>query len=154
MEIFLTNMDPHPPLSGFPLTLICLLLVAEGLGFKLNEARIAPIRIFLLSAMTLIVPLTYLSGLYAIEQGGNWSLDQGDQISHHQLMAKLILIIIVPVILFGFLKSYYPSKFLNIIYLLFILTTAILVAYTSFKGGQLVFKHGVGLSGNEKGITR
>ena len=154
MDNFLTNLDPHPPLSGFPLTLICLLLVTEGLCFKLNEARIAPIRIFLLSAMALMVPLTYLSGLYTLEQGGNWSLEQGDQISHHQLMAKLILIITVPVILFGFLKSYYPSKIINTIYLLFILTTAILVAYTSFMGGQLIFKHGVGLSGNEKGNTR
>jgi len=149
MTSWIANINPHPPMSGFPLVIVCLLLLLEALSFKLDIVKVRSIRLFLVSSLLLLVPITYFSGLYGLEQGITLTPEQKEMVAHHQLMGKLILIILVPVSLFAFLNSYYSSKTVNIFYILFIVTTACLVSYTSYRGGELVFKQGVGVVNRE-----
>jgi len=149
-------MNPHPPLSGFPIVLLILLCGGEILWFCAPKTYQGPaVRIFLLVGTLLFVPLTYFSGDWGVDAANQAQIFKitTDQISFHQNTAKLLLLSVVPLLLFGLLKSsalYGRSITVRISYLISLALSLTLCILTSYRGGELVFTHGAAVTAEPK----
>jgi uncharacterized membrane protein len=135
----------HPPLTAFPVALLVLLMaaeIAELFGVGVHQARR-----FMLAALVLTVPLTYFSGTYGSAAFSDAPVIVNEAIGGHQRSAKMLILSLVPTVLFGFARGYFPPKErgVRIAYWISLSTALVLVLYCSSLGGTLVFEYGVGV---------
>ena len=142
-------INPHPPLTGFPITisvLICIAEIGKHLGRK-NEFNI--VCNFLTLAALVIFPLTYYSGYWGaefVDKNFNQKL-----IASHQALAKFFLFTCIPYcmlraalafekFLLGMISNS-VKELLETSLTCLSLAILALVIYTSYLGGNLVFEH-------------
>lgn len=144
-------INPHPPLSGIPGALALVLFVYELSRGALRDASITEIRQadtrpFLLFCLAVSVLATYISGYFgaaiASESGARFVVEPS-AIEFHRGIAKLTLVALFPMALFGFL--YHGDRrngVLRIVYLSLLGLYLGLNLWTAYHGGRLVFEHG------------
>ncbi len=140
--------NPHPPLSGFPFTLTTIAVVITIIApFTNNSISLRNFggKIFLLACI--ITPITYFSGYWGLDHAEKSFKISAELIEEHQNVAQLSLFFYIITLLFYFLSMALPEKkLISTLYTLLLLLTFGCTALTSFKGGELVFTHGAGVS--------
>ncbi len=137
--------DFHPLLTSFPIVLISLAVFSDLLYLYAKKQIWLQFNYIVLIFGFIFSLLAFLSGLIASSNlaalGG--ALPE-DLIANHYSFAKLILFTYIPLILFRYLR--FEQRVFQYLYYFFCLFQFILIAYTSNLGGNLVFKHGVGVT--------
>jgi uncharacterized membrane protein len=149
-------INPHPPLTAGPPIIVLLLVIVQLCTaifprisvLKRFTSQLLFCRYFLLSMLILITPLTYYSGFWGEEFAEDLAVANKidlpkDVIEEHESLAKLFLISLVPLALFGFIRS--EKRVVSALYCLFLLLSFGLVIATAHEGGELVFEHGAGV---------
>lgn len=134
-------MNPHPPLTGFPLAILTLLVVNEMLYRRSDRGKT---RLFLLGCLVPCTVVTYISGYWGVDFAKGVSTDL---ISTHQAYAKFLLLLLFPLALFGILAHLRGTteRWLPGVYYLLLLFALALVIKIGSLGGDLVFVHGAGV---------
>lgn len=147
-------MNPHPPFTGFPISICFLICVAEITKHLFKKDEMNTVCNFLTLLSLGLFPLTYYSGYWGVEY-----VDKGfDQnlIASHQALAKFFLFTCIPYCVLRSMLAFEK-------YLLGMITNSVkeiigtsltclslailaLVMYTSYLGGNLVFQHGAGVA--------
>lgn len=148
----LNSVLVHPALSGFPPVIVCLLVLVELFCFAglADEAHLAVIRRFLLSALLIALPFTYFSGWWAADEVDTNVATLASAVGRHQLFAKAFsLSLVLPVLAFVLERSSAPENAvsrarLRALYVVGLLLSFFLIVCTGALGGELVFEHGVG----------
>lgn len=137
-------INPHPPLTGFPIVIASLLLVLEAIGFLGVVKNHFVVRNFLLIALLITTPLTFFSGYFGAEVARTISNTNQDIIGYHQAYGRATLLALVPLLLFGaadFVTSYNKSS-VRVGFITFMCLFWLITGYTSYLGGELVFRYG------------
>ncbi|MCC6953322.1 MAG: hypothetical protein IT290_04325 [Deltaproteobacteria bacterium] len=144
-------INPHPPLTSFPIAL-ALLLVAFEVWVAARRPSAAPVgevRIFLVIALLLAVSAAYYSGFWGLEYAADPSMLRPlteREASDHQAFARVALILSFPFALFGYLASARPQRALRTVYFVCLMGLAMTLLWTGFQGGRLVFERAAGVS--------
>ncbi|MFN8389258.1 MAG: hypothetical protein U0136_03105 [Bdellovibrionota bacterium] len=145
MNELLTN--PHPPLSGFPVVILTLLVLSIGWNRYLHRDESA-IQDFLSVMLGLFAVLTYYSGYWGFDRANqSFSVDEA-AILRHQGYARFFVLLVVPLLLIGAVRKAAPPereqlrRALRLFWEISVLGLWILGAYASALGGRLVFDHG------------
>ena len=143
-------MNFHPPLSSAPAVLLIsgTLLEVLSYGFRRAALRTTARGVFLLGIGA--IPLSYLSGLWAEEMLPSALVAQHQLvIDSHEGLARLCLFLSILPLLFLILefalRGRGGEKAFGVLYLLSACVLSLLIARTSFFGGELVFQHGLGV---------
>ena len=132
--------------------LLSLIVGSELLAlFSKHRERLRAFAVALLSVLTFAAPLTYYSGFWGVDFANQSFNVSNEVIAKHQMFARFFLIVLGVCVLFRLLESraLYGKRLIKGLYLLFLLGSIILVAYTSWLGGELVFAHGAGVRAPE-----
>ena len=146
-------MNPHPPLTGFPISICFLICLAEITKHQFKKEQMQTICNFLTLCAVVIFPLTYYSGYWGAELVEK-NFDQR-LIASHQALAKLFLFTCIPYVilratlafekyLLGMISENAKELIGTFLTCLSIVIFA-LVIYTSYLGGNLVFQYGAGV---------
>ena len=146
--------NPHPPLTGAPGTLLVLACASELLYSALTCKQHPAARHFRTSstvfviAAVLLVPLTYYSGYWGAEAASQTFQISDELVGTHQAWGKFALISCFPsMVLFGLERfGNNAPNWLRPVYLGLLAVSTALVLYTSYQGGELVFRHGAAVS--------
>jgi len=146
-------INPHPPLSGFPLAICFIITCCEILKHKFKKEKLSTVCNYLTFFGLLIFPLVYYSGY----QGVNY-ISKGfssELIAEHQRLAKFFLFTCIPYLVLRTAIAFEKSllgiisddikEILEAVLTCFSVAILGLVLYTSHLGGELVFKHGAGV---------
>ena len=137
-------INPHPPLSSFPAVICTLAVILELIALKYRFAGLPHTRLFLTICLILFMPITYISGQYGLDYVIKIDKSLNDVVYNHQLIAKMSLISLVPLGLFSILRYFQADKlFVRLLHYCCLLLTFVLIGVTSFRGGELVFTHGI-----------
>lgn len=137
----------HPPLTAFPVALLTLVVIFEGIAL----ARPAPgwrhsIEVLLVLAV-LAVAAAFFSGYQASDRANQTFTIADEVIAWHHVMGRALLFAIVPCAALRFVAA--RARFNRTgFYTAYGFALALclgLVAYTGWLGGELVFEHGAGV---------
>lgn len=154
----------HPILSGFPATLVVLLLAAEGFSM-LTLAKEEPknrelfaIRRFLVIALVVSVVASFLSGYSASNLLGEVTKKHEELISSHHSFGKLVLVNSIVLAAFFWLAQIanHGRIWFRLLYLVALIFQLSLSFVTGSKGGEMVFDHAIGVRNIEidrQGVT-
>lgn len=137
----------HPPLTIFPLPILCLVILLEIMS-KVNPQYSSPKIIFLLLICFLIsMTAAFFSGYHANEYADMTFKITDDIISTHHTWGRLAFILSFPLLAFNWIsqKALFNKKIWHSIYYILLLTVALLIIWTGSLGGKLVFEHGAGV---------
>jgi uncharacterized membrane protein len=139
-------LNPHPPLSGIPFALITALIIFEFLFFITKDIKYKTTSTLLLYLAVVLISLTYFSGYWGVDHAqGSFSVSV-TEIENHKVLALISLFSMCPLLLFGSLRTKFSeSNCIYSFYCFFIVLSYLMIIVTSFKGGELVFKHGAGV---------
>ncbi len=136
--------DFHPLLTSFPIVLISLAVLSDIIFYFTQRTIWLQFNYFVLLLGMLFSLLAFFSGLIASSNASELSSNLPEQqIAYHYSIAKLILFAYIPLILFRYLR--FERKIFGLAYYFFCLLQFTLIAYTGHLGGDLVFKHGIGI---------
>ncbi len=143
-------INPHPPLSGFPLAICFLITSCEVLKHFLKKNQLSNLCNYLTFFGLLIFPLVYYSGYEGatyVKEGFNTAL-----IIEHQKLAKLFLFTCIPYLVLRTAMAFEKNllgeisgskkKIIEKVLTCFSVVILGLVLYISHLGGALVFEHG------------
>lgn len=141
-------LNPHPPLSGVPSTLLCLIVGAELLSYFWQRDACRSFARTLLYILCIATPITYYSGYFGSDYASQSFSVPEDAIGEHQAYAQFFLISLVPCLVLQLaardaedsLKKYLRGLYLALLFLSFAIGLLV-----SFKGGELVFRHAAGV---------
>jgi uncharacterized membrane protein len=139
--------NPHPPLSGFPVVLLTLLLLTEMTALFRPSPPNRQLQSFLLLWLLGFTVLTYFSGYWAFDQANQSFCVAEDLILRHQGYAKFTALLLVPLgLIFALLQNdaghVAAGRVLRALWRITLVTVWLIAAYTSSLGGKLVFAHG------------
>ena len=140
------DLNPHPPLSAFPLVIASLIVLLELANLKLKSKNISTSIQVLIPCLLVISPLTFLSGYWGKEHANKTFQVNPDFIETHKLFAQGLLISLVPLAVFYYLNISRQAK--SLYYYLALSLVVCLALYTGYKGGNLVFEHGAAVEAN------
>ena len=142
----------HPILSGFPATLVVLLLIVEGLRFFArargeDDAKVCAIRKFLVVALMVSVLASFLSGYSASNLLNELSKEHEALISSHHSFGKLLLVNSILLGVFFWLSqvALHGKVWFGRLYLAMLIGQFALSFATGGKGGEMVFDYGIGV---------
>lgn len=140
----------HPPLASFPVVILTLILGFEIFGrLSSREGVLAASRLLTLIVLPITL-ITYLSGYFTAGDANQRFTVDLEIISRHESFGKLLLIVLLVVVVLRLcLDSVKHHKLLEWFFLLSLSGATLLAAYTSFLGGDLIFRHGAGVYGEE-----
>ena len=141
-------LNPHPPLTAFPLVLTTLLLGAECVSRWWNPPFTRRFAAVILRILCVAAPITYYSGYWGAEFANQTFAVSDELIASHQALAKFYLISLVPCLTLSIVlgTAEPPRPGLRLLYLAFVWLSFILVVLTGSQGGELVFEHGAGVT--------
>lgn len=143
-------IDPHPALAGFALPAFTLLLVFESYtAIKGDDNRTLAKAFTLIGGIsTLLVGLAFLSG-YLAGQNIEPSDSRAQFIANHHQWGRLLLISSFVYIGFrlAFMLGLIKPAIFRFVCPALCAIPFVLAIVTGWHGGQLVFKHGVGVIG-------
>lgn len=144
-------IDPHPALAGFALPAFTLLLGYELFAAFIGDTSQARARTFTVIGLisTLFVGLAFLSGYLAGQEVEPTDL-RTQFISQHHQWGRLLLIssIVYLAVRIAFMLGLIRSALFRILGPALCAIPFLLAMITGWHGGQLVFKHGVGVHGH------
>lgn len=154
-------MNVHPPLTGFPISISFLICVAEIGKHLCKKKEFNIVCNFLTLTALVIFPLTYYSGYVGAEYIDP-SIDK-KLIASHQALGKFFLFTCIPYcilrsalafekFLLGMVTDY-VKELLETSLTCLSLAILALAIYTSYLGGELVFKHGAGVKINNTALA-
>lgn len=143
-------IDPHPALAGFALPAFTLMLGYELFAAFKGESIQARARTFTVIGLisALFVGLAFLSGYLAGQDVEPTDL-RTQYISQHHLWGRLLLIssIVYIAVRTAFMLGLIRSALFRVLGPALCAIPFLLAIITGWHGGQLVFKHGVGVEG-------
>lgn len=150
-------LNPHPPLSGFPIVLVCILALLEGIRLRSkNPAEWQRTLSFVILLLMTFVPLTYFSGYFGADYAHSQFKVPDEAILQHQLWAKSALFVSIGMTLI-YVLAYVAepekpavAKQLLSLYRFFLICLLVTLIRTGFLGGNLVFSHGAGVHVEEE----
>ena len=141
-------MHIHPALSAFPFALLTMVVSLEVYGLVRPEKRPHRTILINLAAAVLFTAGAFFSGYYARESASQAFSIPDEIISFHHTIGRLLLLLIGPCFGLALICEHGPvnPRLFRALYLAILLTCFLLVLYTGFLGGNLVFSHGAGVS--------
>lgn len=135
----------HPPLSGFPLTSVSLLIVAEIL-IRRGSAPLY-LRSFLVCATVASCLVAFLSGYQASGSLGELATQAGTALGTHHALGRLLLINSLLVGVFSWVakRATHGRAVFTALYFLSLGLQLGLTLYVGWLGGALVFDHRLGI---------
>ena len=147
-------INPHPPLSGFPVTICFIIACCEVFKHLFKKQQLSTVCNYLSFFGLVLFPLVYYSGYKGssfVDPNFNQEL-----IESHQNVAKLFLFTCIPYLvlrtavafeknLLGMISDY-AKEVIETILTCFSIAILALAIYTNHIGGNLVFEHGAGVS--------
>ncbi len=137
----------HPPLSGFPLSFVTLLVVMEALHWIRPTEKGQSFKGVLIVAVVLSTAASFFSGYQAVSDLGEIQEATERLISQHHIVGRLLFFNVI-----GLVTSYWIAgvaahgkRFFHASYYVFLLVQVILTMWAGYLGGALVFEHGVGV---------
>ncbi len=131
----------HPKMVHFPIALFFTALVFDVLSLVFRKKALHQSAIYLYVFAALLTPLVVRTGIWEAERLHlNHPL-----LTKHSLMAQRTMwvsLMSLPVL--WFLKNEF-AKYFRAVFLIVLLATVGLVAYTGHLGGQMVYEYGVGI---------
>ena len=143
-------INPHPPLTGFPLTICFIITSCEIFKHLFKKKELNTVCNYLTLFGLITFPLVYYSGYYAVDYV---SKDfSRELIDSHQDLAKFFLFTCIPYLILRTAIAYeksllgmiseYTKEVIETMLTCFSIAILGLVIYTSHLGGELVFKYG------------
>ena len=143
-------MNPHPPLTGFPVAICFMITCCEIFKHICKKKELNTVCNYLTLFGLISFPLVYYSGFK-----GTLLLDKDfnkELIDAHQDLAKLFLFTCIPYLVLRTAIAYeqnllgrisnYAKEVIETTLTFFSIIIFALALYTSHLGGDLVFKHG------------
>jgi len=137
----------HPPLSGLPLAFILLLVGIEALRLTRLRGLLAGFRAVLVSVICVAVLAAFFSGYQAVGRVGDASQVTQDAISLHHIIGRLLLLnslLLAGSLWLSVIASQRRWIFSSAYYAILMVQLS-LVLYAGYLGGELVFRHGLGM---------
>lgn len=147
-------MNPHPPFTGFPITICLLICIAEITKHLFKKNEMNTVCNYLTVMGLILFPITYYSGYWGaeyVEKNFDPKL-----IASHQALAKFFLFTCIPYCLLRSMLAFekyllgmisdYAKEMIGTSLTCLSLAILALVMYTSYLGGNLVFQHGAGVN--------
>jgi uncharacterized membrane protein len=137
----------HPPCSGMPLAFVILLVVVEVMALCRPLMPVRGIRAVVVAACMLATLVAFLTGYQASSGTSELSEVQKEVLSIHHSLGKLLLCNVVLLGTWCFVLAVAKERLRTwrALYLLALVIQLTLTAWVGFLGGELVFRHGVGL---------
>jgi len=136
----------HPPLTAFPPALLVLCIIFE-LKYMLSKSKIERISALeLIHYTTGFSILTYLSGYIGSEFADQTFAIDPALISFHEQVARVSLLLLITASILSLVVKETKQKLARSAFQLFLLLSFGVILYTANLGGELVFKHGAGVS--------
>lgn len=145
----MAGLNPHPPLASFPFVLGIVLLVLELCARRSGVRGGGSGAVYVLALAAIVTPLTYLSGYTGASFADQAFVVPPAAIGTHQAFGKFLLLVLFLVVALGFARPHAKEDAAGVIdglYLGALLLFLGVAAWTSFLGGELVFRHGAGVS--------
>lgn len=145
-------MDLHPVFTHFPISLLILVFVAELLlSFKGAGEETHRFISFILWFSVVTTIAAFFTGYNASENANKTFMVPDAAIATHYAFGRLLVFSapITAVLQLASRKAINAKKIFRTIYLLSLLTSAVLAVMSGFYGGELVFKHGAGVTGQQ-----
>jgi uncharacterized membrane protein len=132
----------HPMVVHFPIALFITALGFEILSFifKKESLHQSAVCIYVLAA--LITPLVVRTGIWEAEKL-NLAHPMLDQHRNFALWTMWVSLMSLPIL--WFIKKEF-GRYFRIIFLIFLMSTAVFVSLAGDKGGRMVFEYGVGVA--------
>lgn len=138
----------HPVISSFPLAFFSLILTLECLLLVKRSEKIESVITVLLIAGCCALIATFLSGYQAIRIAGDLSPQVEPIAGIHHATGRLALIFGLLTGMFSWIirrALFYRRTFKGLYYICVVATFALCVL-NGYRGGELVFTHGVGVT--------
>lgn len=138
----------HPPLSGFPLACIVLLVVVEVFALLGRSSdRVEWARRFLVFAVLLATSAAFLSGYQASSPLSEAPSQIQDALGVHHAVGRLMLINSILLAAFALVatRALHGKRVILSLYHLTVIIQLGLAVWVGSLGGSLVFDHGVGV---------
>ena len=143
-------INPHPPLTSFPIAICFIITVCEIFKHLFKKKELSTVCNYLTLFGLIIFPLVYYSGYEGVtyvSKDFNYEL-----ISAHQDLAKFFLFTCIPYLvlrtaiafektLLGMISDH-AKEIIETMLTCFSIAILGLVIYTSHLGGNLVYEHG------------
>lgn len=131
----------HPMIVHFPIALFIMALALDILSFITKKKTFHHSALTLYVIAALMTPLVVRTGIWEAEKLGlsHPLLDQ-----HRQYATWLMWVSLMSLPLLWLIKKE-ASKYFRILFLIFLITTSILVSIGADKGGRMVYEYGVGV---------
>jgi uncharacterized membrane protein len=139
----------HPPLSGFPLAFISLLLAMEVLGLTRFARLVQGCKGVVIGATMLSTAASFFSGYQAVSNLGDLSDVTERLISEHHIIGRLLLFNVIALATSYWIArvAAHGKRFFFLMYYIFLVSQTVLTVWAGYLGGGLVFNHGVGVKG-------
>lgn len=137
----------HPALSSFPPALLILVAGLEVASYFGVQQLRRSIDIILLLAVVFVLA-AFFSGYDAAETANRTFIVAEHAIAEHHNIGRLLAILIIPCAALEQIaqRARHGQKFFWSLYLALLTVCVALVVWTGYEGGELVFKHGAGVS--------
>jgi uncharacterized membrane protein len=139
----------HPPCSGMPLAFVTLLVVVEFIALCFSKKRVGGIRNVLVVACLVATAGAFFSGYQASAALGDLNAKQQELLAIHHTLGKLLLFNALFLGTWCFVMAVAKER-LHVwrsLYLLALVVQMTVTVWVGFFGGELVFKHAVGVQG-------
>jgi uncharacterized membrane protein len=137
----------HPPLSGFPLSFVALLVAIETLQWTRLATKVRSIRGILIVAVVLSTAASFFSGYQAVSDLGEIPEATESFISAHHVIGRLLFFNVIALATSYWIAgaATHGKRFFYASYYVFLLVQVVLTVWAGCLGGALVFEHGVGV---------
>jgi uncharacterized membrane protein len=141
----------HPALTTLPSAMILSIFVLECLHLYPRSSRWRQHTQAALPVLHVLACLgvgaAFFSGYSASERANQSFCLQTDPIEWHHLCGRALLFLYPAVVALFFTarSAQYSRRLFQGLYLMGLLVSTMLVAYTAYLGGELVFSHGAGV---------
>jgi len=131
----------HPMVVHFPIALFIMALALDVLSYltKKETFHHSALTLYVIAALT--TPLVVRTGIWEAEKIG-LSHPLLDQHRNFALWTMWISLMSLPLL---WLIKKEAAKYFRIIFLMFLITTTVLVSIGADKGGRMVYEYGVGV---------
>jgi len=131
----------HPMVVHFPITLFIMALVFECVSLIVKSESLHKAALYMYVTAAIITPLVVKTGIWEAEKL-RFSHPLLDQHRNFALWTMWVSLMSLPVL--WLIKKEF-GKYFRIVFLGFLMSTAVFVSLAGDKGGRMVFEYGVGV---------
>ena len=131
----------HPMVVHFPIALFIVALVFEIISMLSKNKTFHKSAIYMFVTATLVTPFVVQTGIWEVEKLG---LNHPILDKHSQYALWLMWSTLISLPVLWFLNQRF-KKYFRVLFIIFLISSAILVSLTGDKGGIMVYEYGVGI---------